>query len=136
MSGNVSDASVTSGPSSRERRILIVDDARDSVLMLGRLLEMIGHRVATACTAAEALQLVRRDRPDIVISDIAMPDMDGYELARLLRNGPHGQGLVLVALTGYGLASDRAKALAAGFDHHLIKPVSLEALQELLDAPP
>ena len=77
-----------------------------------------------------------RQRPDIVISDIEMPEFDGYELARRLRQMPEMVGVVLVALTGYGQESDRQKALAAGFDYHLVKPVSLDALQDFLESLP
>ena len=98
-----------------------------AAFILGSLLTKLGHRVETARHAAAALEAVDRQRPDIVFSDIEMPDIDGYELARRLRRMPEMVGVVLVALTGYGQESDRQKALAAGFDCHLVKPVSLDA---------
>jgi signal transduction histidine kinase/ActR/RegA family two-component response regulator len=118
------------------RRILIVDDTRAAGFILGKLLEKMGQQVHTATDAAAALDWVRRGRPDLVISDIAMPNMDGYELARQLRNAPGTEGLLLVALTGYGQDSDKQRAKDAGFDYHLVKPVSLEALQDLLASLP
>ena len=89
------------------------------------------------CTdATAALESVRRERPDLVISDIGMPNIDGYELARRLRKEPDSERLILVALTGYGQETDKQRAKAAGFDYHLVKPVGLEALQALLASLP
>ena len=130
------------GPANGERtrsvsvpacRILIVDDTRASAFVLGKLLETMGQQVETACTGESAIAQARAMRPDLVISDIGMPEMDGYELARRLRREPGLEGLVLAALTGYGQDSDREQAKQAGFDYHLVKPVSLEALEELLN---
>ena len=118
------------------RRILIVDDTRAAGYVLGKLLETMGQQVRTATDAAAALEIVRRERPDLVISDIGMPDMDGYELARRLRKEPGLERLLLVALTGYGQDSDKERAKQSGFDYHLVKPVSLEALQGLLASLP
>lgn len=118
------------------RRILIVDDTRAAGYVLGKLLETMGQQVRTATDAAAALESVRRERPDLVISDIGMPNMDGYELARCLRKEPGLERLLLVALTGYGQDSDKERAKQAGFDYHLVKPVSLEALQGLLASLP
>jgi CheY-like chemotaxis protein len=114
------------------RRILLVDDARDSLYILTKLLEAIGQEVVSATSGAEALEVARDQRPEMVISDIAMADMDGYELARRLRREPGLEQTVLVALTGYGQEGDRQQAEAAGFHHHLVKPVSLDVLQRLL----
>ena len=96
----------------------------------------MGQQVCTATDATEALESVRRERPDLVISDIGMPNIDGYELARRLRKEPDSERLILVALTGYGQETDKQQAKAAGFDYHLVKPVSLEALQALLASLP
>jgi CheY-like chemotaxis protein len=114
------------------RRILIVDDTRAAGYVLGKLLETMGQQVRTVTDASEALESVRRERPDVVISDIGMPNIDGYELARRLREAPDSERLILVALTGYGQEADKQQAKAAGFDYHLVKPLSLEALQDLL----
>jgi CheY-like chemotaxis protein len=96
----------------------------------------MGQQVWTVHDGTAALEQVGRERPDIIISDIAMPHMDGYELARRLRQDPKRAGIVLVALTGYGQDGDRQRAQDAGFDHHLVKPVSLEALRGLLASLP
>jgi CheY-like chemotaxis protein len=118
------------------RRVLVVDDTRASAYVLGKLLEKLGQQVRTAHDAASALESAQREPPDVVISDIAMPNMDGYELARRLRKEPGLEGTVLVALTGYGQDRDKQEAQQAGFDHHLVKPVSVDALYELLTALP
>ncbi len=118
------------------RRILIVDDTRAAGYVLGRLLETMGQKICTATDATAALESVRRERPDLVISDIGMPNIDGYELARRLRKEPDSKRLILVALTGYGQETDKQQAKAAGFDYHLVKPVSLKALQDLLTSLP
>ncbi len=118
------------------RRILVVDDTHAAVFILGRLLEALGQHVRTAGSGAAALEIVQHERPDVVISDIAMPNMDGYELAARLRQMPAMDGVVLVALTGYGQDTDRRRARESGFDFHLVKPAGLEALQELLASLP
>jgi two-component system CheB/CheR fusion protein len=96
----------------------------------------MGQQVRTAYCAATALQQARAEPPDIVISDIGMPNMDGYELAQQLRKEPALNRAVLVALTGYGQDSDRQRACAAGFDHHLVKPVGIQELHSLLASLP
>src|SRR5207344_2849122 len=85
-----------------KRRILVVDDTQAAVYILGRLLETLGQEVRTASSGTAALESAQQERPDVVISDIAMPHMDGYELANRLRQLPGMQCVVLVALTGYG----------------------------------
>ncbi len=117
------------------RRILIVDDVPSALYVLGKLLERMGQKVRTADSAAAALEAVRAELPDIIISDIGMPNSNGYELAQQLRQQASLDGVILVALTGYGQESDRQKAKQAGFDFHLVKPVSVEALEELLSSP-
>ena len=114
------------------RRVVVVDDTRAAVYTLARLLETMGQQVRTADDAATALELIRKERPDLVISDLAMPNMNGYELAQHVREDPALSGLVLVALTGYGQESNRRRAKEAGFDYYLVKPVSLEALETML----
>jgi PAS domain S-box-containing protein len=119
-----------------KRSILVVDDMRDAGYVLGKLLENLGQQVQTVHDARSALEYARRERPDIVISDIGMPDMDGYELARALRAEPLLKDTVLVALTGYGQETDRRRAEEAGFDRHLVKPADIEALHDLLASLP
>jgi PAS domain S-box-containing protein len=123
-------------PARPARRIVVVDDTRAAVDTLARLLEKMGQQVRTANDAATALELVRKERPDLVISDLAMPNMNGFELAQRLRQDPALSGLVLVALTGYGQESSRRQAKEAGFDYYLVKPVSLEALETMLASLP
>jgi CheY-like chemotaxis protein len=94
----------------------------------------MGHDVRTASSAAEGLGIAKEHKPQIVVSDIGMPDVDGYEFARQLRLLPEMQGAALVALTGFGQENDRQRTMEAGFDYHLVKPASLEALQRLLES--
>ena len=117
-------------------RVLVVDDTKAAAYLLGKLLEAMGQQVSAAHDATSALESLQVERPDIIISDIAMPDVNGYELARRLRQDPSLKDVVLVALTGYGQESDKQRAKDAGFDYHLVKPVSLEALQEMLASLP
>jgi PAS domain S-box-containing protein len=118
------------------RTVLVVDDEPSSAFTLGKLLELMGQRVRTANDGAAALAEIQANRPDVVISDIAMPHMDGFELAKRVREIPEFNGVTLVALTGYGQESDRRQAQEAGFNFHLVKPVGLAALQELLGCLP
>lgn len=112
--------------------VLVVDDEPSSAYTLCKLLELMGQRVRTAHDGAAALAEIKATRPDVVISDIAMPHMDGFQLAKRVRENPGLNGVTLVALTGYGQESDRRQAQEAGFDFHLVKPVGLASLQELL----
>ena len=118
------------------RNVLVVDDMRAAAFVLSSLLAKLGHHVETARNAAAALDAIVQRQPDVVISDIEMPDINGYELARRLRRMPEMDSVVLVALTGYGQEQDRQKAAEAGFDYHLVKPVSLNALQNLMGSLP
>jgi len=113
-----------------------VDDRRDAAFVLGRLLETLGQNVQTTQDPTAALEMARRTTPDVVITDIAMPDMDGYELAARLRQEPALEHVAIVALSGYGQPSDLARSAEAGIDFHLVKPVSLEALKDLLRSLP
>lgn len=113
-------------------QILVVDDNVDAASTLSLLLEVGGHQVATEHDASSALGRLHQERPDMLLLDIGLPDMDGYELARRVRALPGMDKAVLVAVTGYGQSQDRDKAKAAGFDHHLTKPASMEQLQHVL----
>lgn len=117
-----------------KRRIVVVDDTRAAAFILGRLLESLGQDVHVCYDAPTALELARQLLPEIIFSDIAMPEVDGYQFARQLRADPAMQRVVLVAMTGYGSESDRQMAHAAGFNHHLVKPITKQALQELLES--
>jgi CheY-like chemotaxis protein len=118
------------------RRILIVDDTESSAFVLGKLLENFGQHVCTVENGVAALSVACDLRPHVIISDIAMPQMDGYELARRLRLESALGETVLVALTGYAQDEDRQRALDAGFNFYLVKPVSLDSLRELLASLP
>ena len=108
-------------------RILVVDDNVDAAQTLATMLEMEGHEIRTAADGEEALEVAARFQPAVVLLDIGLPRLDGYEVARRLRAGG-GTGLLLVALTGYGQYEDRRAALDAGFDCHFVKPVEADSL--------
>ena len=114
------------------RRILVVDDNHDAAESLAMLLAMDGHSVATANLPQDALERVESFRPDIVLLDIGLPDIDGYEVARRIRALPQLANVRLVALTGYGQVEDKRRTEAAGFDNHLVKPVDVTTLQRTL----
>jgi CheY-like chemotaxis protein len=97
-----------------------------------RLLESYGYQVRTAHDGPSALEIALEYRPDVVLLDIGLPEMDGYEVAKRMRQDPALQKAVLVAVTGYGLESDRLRSQEAGFDHHLVKPVDFDKLLGLL----
>jgi PAS domain S-box-containing protein len=114
------------------RRILVIednDDARDS---LRALLESLGHRVVEAPDGGRGVALALEERPEVVLIDLGLPTLDGYEVARALRAGPDGHRMRLIAVTGYGQPEDRHRSHAAGFDAHLVKPVTVEVLSELI----
>jgi len=114
------------------RRVLVVDDNQDAAHALRLLLETDGHEVMVAADGAAGLALAREHRPDVVLLDIGLPTLNGYEIATRIRADPALKDTMLVAVTGYGQMHDRARASASGFDHHLVKPVEFRALQELL----
>jgi signal transduction histidine kinase/ActR/RegA family two-component response regulator len=116
----------------RNQRVLVVDDNIDAAETLRMLLEMNGHEVRCAHEGAQAIELAMDFRPDVALLDIGLPRMDGFELARRLRARPEMRDTRLIALTGYGQAEDRSRALAAGFDDHLTKPVDPNALEDLI----
>jgi len=112
------------------KRVLIVDDNRDAADSLAMLLRLGHHEVLAVSSGQEALDAVRSFRPDLVLLDIGLPDLDGYEVARRLRAA--GYQSTLTALTGFGQAEDRERTRRAGFDHHLVKPVDPRTLQAML----
>jgi signal transduction histidine kinase len=118
------------------RRILVVDDHRASADGLGKLLQIRGHEIRTVYDGREAVEMADEFRPNVVLLDIGLPEMNGYDVARALRQQPWGQGMVLIALTGWGQEADRHRAQEAGFDHHLVKPVDPSALLHLLASLP
>jgi PAS domain S-box-containing protein len=115
-------------------RVLIADDNRDAAESLGLLLKMAGHEIRLAHDGLEAVQAASTFLPDVALLDIGMPEMNGYEVARAVREQPWGQRMTLVAITGWGQQEDKQRSLDAGFDHHLTKPVVLGDITELLEA--
>ena len=113
-------------------RILVVDDNVDAAGSLGQLLELMGNDVRTVYDGASAVQEAAAFRPHVVLCDIGMPKMNGYDTARSIRAEAWGKNILLVALTGYGQEDDLQKSANAGFDHHLVKPVDIDALMALL----
>ena len=119
-------------PKSPRRRILVVDDNVDAASSLSMLLSLDGHDVQAAYDGQSALRLAEEFRPAVVLLDIGLPRMDGYQVARRLRELPDMQSVLLVALTGYGQEDARRRSHEAGFDAHLVKPLDLAALQTVL----
>jgi len=115
------------------RRILVVDDNRDSADSLGMLLRIKGNDVRTAYDGPEALEAAAAFLPELIMLDIGLPKLNGFEVARRIRQQPQGREMMLVALTGWGQDDDRRLSLEAGFDFHVVKPVDLAALEILLD---
>jgi len=114
------------------RRILVVDDNRDSAESLAMLLSLSGSETQVAFDGLEALQAADELRPNIILCDIGLPKLNGYEVARKIREQPWGRSIVLIALTGWGQDEDRRRSSEAGFDGHLVKPVELATLTKLL----
>ena len=118
----------------KSRRILIIDDNADSADSLSMLLEFEGHVTSAAHSAAAGLASIGLFKPNVVLLDLGLPGMDGYEVARRIRKMPFGNALTLVAVTGYGRPEDQERSRLAGFDAHLMKPVDLPKLEHLLAA--
>jgi CheY-like chemotaxis protein len=114
------------------RRTLVVDDNHDAAESLAMLLSLDGHEVEAVFSAEDALERTRTFRPQVMLLDIGLPGMDGYEVARRVRALDGGADVRLIALTGYGQSDDRQRALAAGFDEHLVKPVEPDKLAQAL----
>jgi CheY-like chemotaxis protein len=114
------------------KRILLADDNRDAAESLAIILRLEGHEVELAHDGVAALRAFARHRPDVALLDIGMPKTSGYEVARQIRANPEGARVLLIAITGWAQDSDKAQSRAAGFDHHLTKPVEPEMLIELL----
>ena len=119
---------VTTAPSSQSGRVLVVDDNRDAAQLLAETLRFGGFEVATAFDGMEALTTLKTFRPDVAILDIGLPSMNGLELARQLRDYDATRTIRLIALTGYGQQADFSASTEAGFDLHLVKPITTEAL--------
>jgi CheY-like chemotaxis protein len=115
-------------------KVLVADDNADAAHTLALILKMSGYDVQLAISGTEALAVARREQPDAMFLDIGMPDMSGYEVAASVRREPWGEHVLLVAVTGWGQPNDKEKSKAAGFNHHLTKPVDLDHVEQLLAA--
>ena len=113
-------------------RILVVDDNRDAASILAMLLKIMGNHVRTAHDGEEAVQAAGEFRPHVVLLDIGLPKMNGYEAARAIRQEPWGKNMILIAVTGWGQDEDKRKSEEAGFDRHMVKPVDPQVLMKLL----
>jgi PAS domain S-box-containing protein len=121
--------------SNKQTHVLVVDDNVDAARGLAALLRLLGHEVETAFDGPSALETARLRRPDVVLLDLGLPGMDGYQVAAELRQEGFCNAVLLIALTGYGQEDDLRRSRAAGFDHHLVKPVDFEALASLIANP-
>jgi CheY-like chemotaxis protein len=121
-------------PPARPLRVLVVDDNQDAAQALAVFLEMTGHEVRVAHDGPEGLAAARRFLPDAIILDIGMPGLNGWEVARLLRQEPGLRGVLLVALTGYAGEQYRQLCVEAGFDHYLVKPSDAQEVRRLIEA--
>jgi CheY-like chemotaxis protein len=117
------------------RNIIVVDDNVDAAEMLATMLELRGHHVSIAHDGPDALQHARSAVPDVMLLDIEMPKMSGYDVARAVRDDPRLHAVKLIAISGYGQEDDRARSKQAGFDVHMIKPVDVNALYAALETP-
>ncbi|HEY4214867.1 MAG TPA: response regulator [Steroidobacteraceae bacterium] len=126
------DATEVTAEGTRQRRILVVDDNRDAADSLAMLLEVEGHVTRTAGDGPAALEAIAQFAPELVLLDIGLPGMNGYDVARAIREKDDLRGITLVALTGWGQPEDRLRSRASGFDAHLVKPVDFETLHALL----
>lgn len=123
-----------STPPRQSFRILLIDDNDDANESMAALLELMGYDVRTATNSATALTLTAQFEPQLILSDIGLPDMNGYELAPALRQIIGARKVILVAATGYGNADDKQRSRVAGFDHHLVKPLDADMLLEFVAA--
>jgi PAS domain S-box-containing protein len=119
-------------PAGPRRRVLVVDDSRDAAEMMAMMLEFMGNEVRTAFTGTQAIAAAEAFRPALILMDIGMPELDGYEAARRIRGEPWGRDICIIALTGWGQERDRVRSREAGCDGHLVKPVEPAALERLL----
>jgi CheY-like chemotaxis protein len=129
------DSVVDAAPpaSGRRRKILVVDDHRDSAESMEMMLDLLGNDVRVAHDGLEALVLAERFRPDVILMDVGMPNMNGYDATRRIRQESWGGTMIIIALTGWGQESDRTESRLAGCDRHLVKPIDPDELKTLLD---
>ena len=116
----------------RKSRILVVDDNKDSALSLAMILEFMGHETRTACDGIEAVEVAEEMKPEVILLDIGLPRMNGYDAARKIRALPGGGAIFMIALTGWGQDEDRRRSAESGFNLHMVKPVDPVAIENLL----
>jgi signal transduction histidine kinase len=131
----VAQGTTPARPRRQRRRILLIEDNQDAAETLRLVLEMFGHEARVAYSGPDGVRVATAWQPDVVLCDIGLPGMDGYEVARALRQHPRTAGTRLIAITGYGQEQDRRRAHEAGFDTHVIKPVDPAELEALLQSP-
>lgn len=131
---NESSTSSSTDPTTGEAplRILVVDDNRDSAETLSMLLELMGNEITVAYDGEQALALANEIKPDVMLLDIGLPKIDGYDVARRIRQEPWGSNPILVAITGWGQTEDKDLSRESGFDHHLVKPVDHDHLLKII----
>jgi PAS domain S-box-containing protein len=138
LAGDTAAAAIADAPAAAaphgQRRVLIAEDHKDSAASLARLLELLGNTVRIARDGEEAVALAHEFRPEVLLLDIGMPKLNGYDACRRIRGEPWARDALIVALTGWGQESDRRRSRDAGFDHHLVKPVEIDALEAVLGA--
>ena len=132
MAVEAQTSSSTVAPADAPMRFLVVDDNIDSAESLSLLLQLMGNNVSSAFDGEQALEMANELKPDVVLLDIGLPKLDGYEVARRIRLEPWGHNAILIAITGWGQAEDKALSRQAGFDHHLVKPVDPDALLDFI----
>jgi CheY-like chemotaxis protein/nitrogen-specific signal transduction histidine kinase len=132
LTGRARDEAGEGTAATSRRRILVVDDNRDAAISLAMLLRLMGNEAQTAHDGLEALEAAAALKPDVILLDLGMPKMNGYEVARRIRQQPWGKYVVLVAVTGWGQQEDRLRSQEAGFGYHMVKPVEPAALEKLL----
>ncbi|MGQ0834156.1 MAG: hybrid sensor histidine kinase/response regulator [Gammaproteobacteria bacterium] len=135
LPGAAGERVTMSGEGAVGGRVLVVDDNHDAAASLALMLDLNGYEIRTASDGIEALEIAETFRPEFVVLDIGMPRLDGYQTAREIRARPWGKSVTLLALTGWGQEEDKRRALEAGFDYHLTKPVDPQLLQRLLEQP-
>ena len=122
----------TNGTTALARRILVVDDNEDAAITLAMLLQLKGSDTRLAHDGLDAIEQAEAFRPDVILLDIGLPKMDGYDACRAIRRQPWGSAITMIALTGWGQDDDRRKSMEAGFDLHLVKPVAPATLMKML----
>jgi CheY-like chemotaxis protein len=133
LSETVTPAAVTAPEARRAYRVLVVDDNVDAASSLALLLQIAGHQASRAHDGPAALAAAEKERPDLILLDIGLPTLNGYEVCRRIRERPWGKSMLLIALTGWGQEEDRRRSREAGFDGHLVKPVEYGDLMTLLE---